>query len=570
MQLRESRGPGEPSDAARAIAKGKADEAPGSYRTYADVPKFLGVMTLGERPVVQLVKADHDQVVVIELAGRSAVIVHAGAQQALLESIKGTLRGKAYTVALRSAPASVIKEIHVAGGKATSVPAAARHLSPYMQAADEWIRYAVDNRASDIHLETHGSNGEVRFRIDGEVEPMRTANGGHYPANFILECMASLYNNDQEKKSGSDSLFDAEKNLYCMVPYKEIPGHSLKLRFQSTKGNEGPKAVLRILPVGDDQPTRTFVELGFAPSQIALLESAMETPSGLICVAGVTNSGKTTMFKSFIELNPATPTSNVMTIEDPVEYPIRGAHQYPIQRDLSNPQESAKRFSEVISAYMRMDPDVVMVGEIRDRHSANAARQIAQSGHMGLGTVHAHLLSGIVPRLVDPEIGMTRSVLTAPNMLTLLVYQALVPLLCPHCAMTSVEVEKDRRVTQIMANVRTLGQSAGALRWKRPGGCPACQGRGTLGRTVVAEMLMPDEDWLKHIREERDTEAMEVYRASRTSRDLMDPDMTGKTIFEHTLHKALHGLVDARNCSAFDTWPRVMSRHEVNVRRLGT
>jgi type II secretory ATPase GspE/PulE/Tfp pilus assembly ATPase PilB-like protein len=430
-----------------------------------------------------------------------------------------------------------------------------------MAAVYEWISYAVKNRATDIHLETRGSTGVVRFRVDGEMEHMRADHQGTYPAQFIVDCMASMFNNEQMAKSGSDTAFDRDEFLYCMVPYNEIPGHTLKLRYQSLKGNEGPKLVLRILHVDENQPTQTFEELGYAPSQVEMWEEAMDTPSGLIAIAGVTSSGKSTTMKCFIELNPHTPHSNILTIEDPVEYPIRGAHQVPVQRDLANPGESAKRFTEALASFMRSDPDGVMMGEIRDRFSANAAQQLAETGHMALGTVHAHLLSGIVPRMVNPEIGMTRQILTAPNMVTLLAYQALVAKLCPKCAMTTDEASYDSRVGKIAENVEKLGLQSSRLRWKRIGGCDHCNGRGTFGQTVVAEMLMPDEEWLRQVREGNDGEAVAVYR-SRSDRNLMSPNMNGKTVFEHTLYKALHGLVDARQCSAFDTWHRFMRHHE--------
>jgi type II secretory ATPase GspE/PulE/Tfp pilus assembly ATPase PilB-like protein len=529
--------------------------------TFSRVPRFQGLLSGGDKPIVLLTKADRERVAVIEMVGRSAAIIHNNVEPAVIESIKGRLIESRYALRIATAELHVIKEIYQAGAKTDSSGSDGRTRNEFMAAVYEWIAYAVANRATDIHLETHGSTGRVRFRVDGEMEAMRANHEGSYRANFITDCMASLFNNSSMAKSGSSSTFHGEEFLYCMVPYSEIPGHTLKLRYQSLKGNEGPKLVLRILHVDENQPTKTFAELGYAPSQIAMWEEAMDTPSGLVAIAGVTSSGKSTTLKCFIELNPHTPTSNVLTIEDPVEYPIRGAHQVPVQRDLSDAAESAKRFTEALSSFMRADPDAVMMGEIRDRFSANAAQQLAETGHMALGTVHAHLLSGIVPRLVNPEIGMTRQILTAPNMVTLLAYQALVAILCPKCAMPTDEADHDQRVSNIADNVKQLGLDPSALRWKRIGGCSYCNGRGTRGQTVVAEMLMPDEDWLRHIREGDDTEAVNVYR-SRSNRDLMSPDMTGKTVFEHTLHKALHGVVDARQCSAFDTWHRYMRYQE--------
>ena len=169
-------------------------------------------------------------------------------------------------------------------------------------------------------------------------------------------------------------------------------------------------------------------------------------------------------------------------------------------------------------------------------------------------------MTGIVPRLTNSEIGMTRQSLTAPNMLNVLAYQALVPLLCPHCAMdTNEAVQSDPVVGQIFRHLNNLEVNSAPMRWKRIGGCDHCHNRGTVGLTVVAEMLMPDEDWLKPVREGRDTDAMEVYQAMSDG-DLSSADMTGKTVFEHTLFKAQTGSVDARSCSRFDTWTRFVKR----------
>ena len=532
------------------------------YRTYADVPSFKGLLSAGEKPLISLMKEQRETVAIIELTGRAALIVHSNCDRAQLEAIKGKLRERNFTLKVATAEPAVVRSIYQFSEHGEGGNGARSIGNEFMAAASEWIGYAVANRATDIHIETRGSMGIVKFRVDGEIETMKAPHGGKYPATFVQKVMSTLFNNEQQTKSGNDSLFNEEKYLYCMVPYSQIPGHSLKLRYQSLKGNEGPKTVLRLLHVDEDQETLDFDALGYAPSHVDLWRQAMETPSGAVFISGVTGSGKSTSQKSFIELNPNTPHSAVFTVEDPVEYPIRGAHQIPIQRDLANPEESAKRYSEVISALMRADPDVVMLGEIRDRFSSNAAQQFAESGHMALGTVHAHLLSGIVPRLVNPEIGMSRAILTGPNMITLLAYQALVPKLCPECAeSTEVASAKSEGVAQIAKRLKSLDLDTAPMRWKCSAGCERCNHRGTIGLTVVAEMLMPDDDWLRHIRDGRDSEAVEVYR-SHSDGDLTSPNMTGKTVFEHTLFKALQGQVDARQCSRFDTWFRFMQRIE--------
>jgi len=541
-------------------------EADRSYSTYADVPRFQRVLTTGEQALYTLSAADSKHLVVIEHPGRKATLIvspEGRENKVLLESVRGALIAEKFSgLALVVAPVAVIAEVYAASVASDARSSANRGGNVYMAAVHQWLEYAVKNRATDIHIETRGSVGKVRFRVDGEVEEMRTTEKGTYAANFVEKCMGALFNNEQQRKSGSGSLFEASSNLYCMVPYSEIPGHTLKLRYQSLKGSEGPKTVLRLLPVNENARSLSYEELGYEDTQNEQWRMAMNTPSGAVLIAGVTGSGKSTTQKSFIELNPNAPFSAIYTVEDPVEYPIRHAHQIPIQRDLSNPTESARMYSETISALVRADPDIVMLGEIRDRYSASAAQQMTETGHMALGTVHAHLLSGIVPRLVNPEIGMNREVLTAPNMLTLLVYQALVAKLCPHCAHHTEEAEDlFPDVAEIAMHIRSLGLDTQTFRWKRLGGCSHCGGRGTVGQTVVAEMLMPDEDWLRPIRESRDADAVEIYR-SRSDRDLTSSNMDGKTVFEHTLLKAYRGDVDARQCSRFDNFNRFVNRYK--------
>lgn len=545
----------------------RAESLDGEYQhiaTYADVPKFIRVLTDGEGATFKLASKDARAVVAVEIAGRKALIITAVEHppaSTLIESVRGVFIAAKYSVLpLHSAPEKVIAEIY-SSSHGTDAAASSRAANSYMSMVHRWIEYAVDNRATDIHVETRGSVGAVRFRIDGELEEMRTDGRGTYASSFVEKCMGSLFNNEQQRKSGSDALFDASKNLYCMVPYAEIPGHTLKLRYQSLKGNEGPKTILRLLPVNESARTLSFEELGYAKSHIDLWRMAMGTPSGAVLIAGVTGSGKSTTQKSFIELNPAAPASAIYTVEDPVEYPIRHAHQIPIQRDVSNPAESARLYSEVISGLVRADPDIVMLGEVRDKHSASAMQQLVETGHMGLGTVHAHLLSGIVPRLVNPEIGMNREILTGPNMLTLLVYQALVAKLCPECALGTQEaVGVLPDVAEVVAHVEQLNVPTERMRWKRIGGCGHCKGRGTVGQTVVAEMVMPDEQWLRPIRECRDVDAVEAYRRMSDG-DLTSANMDGKTVFEHALFKALEGNVDARQCSRFDNFGRFVARY---------
>lgn len=435
------------------------------------------------------------------------------------------------------------------------------------QIFESWIDYAVQENATDIHIQIASSIAEVKVRVDGSLELIRDRNGGVYTPVQAEKAVAWAYNNASGRGSNSNSQFNDTDNLYCMISPREVGEKKVALRYQSVKGWTGVKVVCRLLYSDIDIKTLSYEQLGYAPSHIQLLNNAANTPSGLILFSGVTGSGKTTTLKTFVETHPDNGTDAFYSIEDPVEYPLRGVHQIPIQRDLIDREGSAKKYSEVIAALMRADPGCVLMGEIRDVATAISAQQIVETGHMACGTVHAHLISGIIPRLTNQEIGMSRDVLTNPNILTLLAYQALVPKLCSNCARTIEQLdpndEAEMRLKRALDQMEyERGINLSHLRFKNKLGCSECRGRGTRGLTVVAEILSPDSHWLKLIRSGQDYEAVQYFR-SFSDRNYYSENMRGKTVFEHCLFKALSGSVDIRNCERFESFERYLAEERV-------
>lgn len=533
---------------------------------YAELPKFGRFLSIGEKPEISLLQTQRQSYVVVEVPTERGVVClvdPAVYTKADMGSLSGKVRaaGMTWLRYVYVDPKLIQKVIKEAESQGDSRNRRSAN-SELFEQLKEWVNYAVVNRASDIHLETRGSHGVVRFRIDGSMETMRASHRGEYSAKTVFDAMSSLFNNEAQKKSGSATLFDADRHMYCMVPYNEIKDHKLKLRYQSFKGNEGPKSVLRLLNTDSNAKTLTFEELGYEPSQRALWRQAQQTPSGAAIIAGITGSGKTTTLKSFIELNPALTDMAIYTVEDPIEYPLKGTHQIHLQRDLLDEEESSRIYNDTMGALMRGDLDAAMVGELRDKDSANALVQIAESGHFAMATTHAHLLTGIVPRLTNEKMGLTRDVIAAPNILTLLVYQALVPVVCPDCGMTTDEIRKvdGEDVSDYINWIKKLKVDTTDLRWKRTGGCSTCNSRGTIGQTVVSEMLIPTRDWLTATREGRHHDAMEIYTRDSDG-DLASQDMRGKTVLEHTLYKALTGKTDVRQCSRFDVFERFVHQH---------
>jgi type II secretory ATPase GspE/PulE/Tfp pilus assembly ATPase PilB-like protein len=513
---------------------------------------------VGPDAVYQLPASAHERLLAIDCGARQARIVRATMSEgektlldATLKAVKGALRARSYAIVEELvAEPHVLREILRNAG--TSAKNSAAKGGP-MQLFERWIAIAVPTGATDLHVEVRGNTAVVRIRVDGRIEPLPDGHDGRYSRKDAIDAIAAGYNST--RKGNNVSQYNAEQFVDCMIDL-DLPGTSGQLRYQNVKGRLGPKTVIRILRTGDESRIG-LANAGYAPSHLRLLRLAARAGKGIVLLAGVTSSGKSTSLKGFIETLPGLDQKAIYTVEDPIEYEIAGAHQIEVLRDIANDDETRRRYAEVMRALMRSDPDGVMLGEIRDKLTALFALQIAETGHLAMGTVHAHLVSNIIPRLTNDQIGISRQALTGPNIINLLVYQALVPALCRRCAMSTGEaLRADGDVAEIEDVLRRRFRlPTSALRWARPGGCAACANRGTLGKTIVAEMLQPDRTWLRHVRQNDDDAALQHYR-SASDRAFDSADMTGKTVFEHALFKALQGEIDVRNCEEFDGFER--------------
>ncbi len=574
------------ASAAASTQSGHRAVASKAIESRSEVPSHTGLMRLhGAGAVHQVPELYRTQLVALDTGVKRAEVLYAPALRdkeqgkQLLQEVTTGLTARGFQFTSRPCALSVIQELlreqeMRSDGTGVERGAQGRGSSSAARLARSWIELAVKAGATDIHAQVEpGGIGRCYLRVDGELELMKDDAGGKYSDQVVQDAIASLFTNQAARGSNSEGTFNAQANLYCMTQPEDYAGSRVVLRYQTIKGDAGPKMVARLLHVSADLPTRTYVELGYADTQRELLLEAAKLPSGIGLFAGVTGSGKTTSLKTFVETHPAnppgSPTAAFYSIEDPVEYKLRGVHQIPIQRSLGEKDESRRAFLQQVEALMRADPDLVVVGEIRDEASATAAQVVAETGHMAMGTVHAHLLSGIITRLTNSEVGMSRDTLTGPNMLSLLAYQALVPKLCSACSldwkrMSDVLSEKDRQSGGLegMAFASSIRHLRGryrveldALRFRNPSGCSVCSSRGTRGQTVVAEMLIPDAQWLAFTREGRDAEA-ERHRRDASDRNYLSENMEGKTILEHTLFKALLGQVDVRHCERFGSFAR--------------
>jgi type II secretory ATPase GspE/PulE/Tfp pilus assembly ATPase PilB-like protein len=431
----------------------------------------------------------------------------------------------------------------------------------------EWAEIALAEHATDIHMRIiDGGRGEVMIRVDGVLEPIPGSDQGIFTELDVFNAIKAAYEVLSDRHSNNQGAFSDTTTLSSMIDAAlQIP--NLRIRYSSIPGLFGPKSVCRLLPSGVSNGGMSFKEMGFAPSHIAMFDRAQRLQAGAIGQMGVTGSGKTTAAKTFVETHPGYGSMAMYQIADPIEYPIDKMHQIYVQRSLMAAKEDGRKdpFTVAIESLMRSDPDFVDVGEVRDMLSARAMANVAKSGHMSLFTLHADSLAGALNRLTDPNIGLSRSELTTSSLIGMLCYQALSPLLCPHCRFTHQEAikfhqeQKSSRDDQEVRYIKWLIEILDTkfridperFFFRNPTGCSHCRHRGTKGLTICAEMLMPEDNWLDLSSQGKDREAIRWWRHAHSDRNLMSENMNGKLVSEHAIYKAAHGLIDPREIERF-------------------
>ena len=343
--------------------------------------------------------------------------------------------------------------------------------APVIRFVNQLISRAVEAGASDIHIEPLERRLRIRTRIDGVLKEEEAAAIELAPAILSrLKIMSGL--NIAERRLPQDGAVKLA-----------VRGKEIDLRIATAPVTHGEAAAVRILD--KSAVALDFDALGFdAPTQTKL-NALLERPNGIVLVTGPTGSGKTTtLYAALQRLN--TPTRKILSVEDPVEYKIAGINQIQVKPEIG------LSFAHVLRSVLRHDPDVILVGEVRDPETARIAVQASLTGHLVLSTVHTNSAAAAVTRLVDMHVEDYLLASTVAGILA----QRLVRVLCRACKM---RVVLDARWATEAA---TLGFADGEANLFRATGCAACHGTGYRGRTVVAELLVPDEA-LRHMVVER-------------------------------------------------------------------
>lgn len=350
----------------------------------------------------------------------------------------------------------ILNELETGKVELSQTSIASEYSQPMVRLVDNLLTDAVKKNASDIHFEPEENYIRIRYRIDGVLQEIRLLHKLYWSGLVVrLKVLSALDLTEQRLPQ------DGRMSLV-------VHGRRIDFRVSSLPGSHGENIVLRILD--REKGIVSLENLGLDTDSYDELKQMMSRPTGILLVTGPTGSGKTTTLYSILnELNDV--GVNIMTLEDPIEYPMTMIRQTAVN------EEIGMTFAAGIRALMRQDPDIILIGEIRDSETAEMSLRAAMTGHQVFATLHANSAIGAIPRLLD--IGVTASIM-AGNIIGIIA-QRLARRLCIHCKQAYYPDEFEREVLEL--------SNACDVKIYRSKGCEKCHGIGYKGRLAVLETL---------------------------------------------------------------------------------
>lgn len=406
----------------------------------------------------------------------------------------------------------------------------------------EILIQSVRAGASDIHFEIYSDRADIKFRIHGLIYKI-----GELDSRTVNRLINYVYNVAAAEGS-KDTQYNPEEMQDALLDRViEMDGQRrhFKLRLQTAPCYPNSiTIVMRVLPV-DSQLKASLLTLGYSDDQVAMLKRAQLRPTGATIIAGTTGSGKSTTLATLLtEIYGHTRGSKkILTTEDPPEYAIPGANQINLSAKKSVESQDENLFVKSIKVAMRCDPDIIMVGEVRDQKSSNLLSSAVLSGHQVFTTVHASSALAIYNRLLN--LGFEDHVLVSPDFISLFVYQTLVPINCSDCAIPYsefIKLEHDAFTNATLDRLEKLSQQPeyqdknilNNIMFHNNQGCKHCR-KGIVGRTVVAEMLEPTIDILAAFKATEYERAEELWKKNG-----------GRTVLQHAIDRMQTVSLDPR------------------------
>jgi len=380
--------------------------------------------------------------------------------------------------------------------------------APVVQLVNRLIIKAIDRRASDIHIEPMDTALRVRYRVDGELQVSEA------PPTQLKSAVISRIKIMGGLDIGERRLPQDGSTRITMR------GKELDLRISTSPSLHGETAVIRVLD--RDRIKLDFTELGFPNDLVAIHRELIRHPYGFLLVTGPTGSGKTTtLYASLQELNA--PQKKILTIEDPIEYQLDGINQTQVDPRIG------LTFASCLRAFLRHDPDVIMVGEIRDSETAKTAIHAALTGHLVMSTLHTNSAASALTRLLD--MGIENYLLTST--VIGIVAQRLVRALCPTCR------EPYAVPAEYLSQIDRSGKHCANPTFYRPTGCERCDHVGYLGRVCVLEILTMSQSIRELVRDQAEAEALHAQAVSDGMRSMyqdgIDKALAGITSVEEVI-----------------------------------